>query len=111
MTYRYTLKGDIAVPEPDLMRWARWIEDRRNARVDYTRIGSFFVSTVFLGLDHNYTGLGPPVFWETMVFWKRKAKNKKLALHQERCSGTKVAARAMHEQVCSHIRRGLIWWT
>lgn len=26
------------------------------------------VSTVFLGLDHNYSDDGPPVLWETMVF-------------------------------------------
>jgi hypothetical protein len=28
------------------------------------------VSTVFLGMDHNYTGLGPPLVFETMVFAK-----------------------------------------
>jgi hypothetical protein len=26
------------------------------------------VSTVFLGLDHNFSGAGPPVLYETMVF-------------------------------------------
>ena len=26
------------------------------------------VSTVFLGLDHNYSPFGPPVLWESLVF-------------------------------------------
>jgi hypothetical protein len=31
-------------------------------------IGDARVSTVFLGLDHNYSFEGPPVLWETMIF-------------------------------------------
>jgi hypothetical protein len=27
------------------------------------------VSTVFLIVDHNHRGVGPPVLWETMAFW------------------------------------------
>ncbi len=30
--------------------------------------GDVHVSTVFLGLDHNHTGKGPPLLFETMVF-------------------------------------------
>ncbi len=26
------------------------------------------VSTVFLGRDHDFTGLGKPILWETMIF-------------------------------------------
>lgn len=26
------------------------------------------VSTVFLGLDHNFGSGGPPILWETMIF-------------------------------------------
>lgn len=39
-------------------------------RVDYTDIGpDCHVSTVFLGLDHNYNGPDhPPILFETMVF-------------------------------------------
>jgi len=29
---------------------------------------SVHVSTVFLGLDHNFSGKGLPILWETMVF-------------------------------------------
>lgn len=33
-----------------------------------TDIDGWRVSTVFLVLDHNFTGVGPPILWETMVF-------------------------------------------
>jgi len=31
-------------------------------------VGKVWISTVFLGLDHNYTQDGPPIVFETMVF-------------------------------------------
>lgn len=40
------------------------------ARVAYNEWdeGAIYVSTVFLGLDHNLMGRGPPLVFETMVF-------------------------------------------
>lgn len=31
-------------------------------------IEGVMVSTVFLGIDYNYSGSGAPILWETMVF-------------------------------------------
>jgi hypothetical protein len=57
-------------PEPcyDVIAWGEWLEgaDRTVAR-DRLSNGAE-VSTVFLGLDHNFTASGPPVLWETMIF-------------------------------------------
>lgn len=39
-----------------------------NRRVAETQIGDVRVLTVFLCIDHNHSGKGPPVLWETMVF-------------------------------------------
>ena len=52
--------------EADLMTWATWFEsaDRIIAR---TEQGGVMVSTVFLGVDHNFSPEGAPVLWETMV--------------------------------------------
>jgi hypothetical protein len=52
----------------DTMKWAAWFEtyDRVIAVDDIT--SKIYVSTVFLGIDHNFTGEGPPVLWETMIF-------------------------------------------
>ena len=55
-------------PIPDTLIWARKLED-----IDYKRIAQTIlpdgklVSTVWLGLNHNY-GSGPPLIFETMVF-------------------------------------------
>ena len=34
-------------------------------------MGRVFISTVFLGIDHSFTRIGPPVLWETMIFGGR----------------------------------------
>ena len=62
----YVLMGKLAVPEPDLMKWAMWLEtaDRHVAK---TQVGGIWVSTVFLGLDHSF-GRGLPILFETMLF-------------------------------------------
>lgn len=50
---RYILEGHRPVPEPDLLTWAQWLEaaDRIVARTEHEL---FYVSTVFIGLDHRY---------------------------------------------------------
>lgn len=63
---RYVLTGHTPVPEPDLLTWAAWFE-AADRHVADTRHEFFRVSTVFLGLDHQF-GKGPPILFETMVF-------------------------------------------
>ncbi len=63
----YVLDEDnLPLPVEDVIVWARWFEtaDRKVAN-DY--IGAVQVSTVFLGLDHNWQD-GAPLLWETMIF-------------------------------------------
>lgn len=64
----YILEGHTPVVEPDLLTWARWLESA-DRRVALTEHEFFRVSTVFLGLDHQF-GRGPPLLFETMVFMK-----------------------------------------
>jgi hypothetical protein len=54
------------VPEPDVIAAATWFEDFDNRVVAQHHLGDSVVSTVFLGLDHNF-GNGPPVLFETLV--------------------------------------------
>lgn len=60
------------------------------------------VSTVFLGLDHNYGDSGPPILFETMVFsgdsWD-----------DERCVRYATMAEAIegHKRICEEIRAEL----
>ena len=67
MSNNYILIGQTPVMEPDIVKWAQWFEkaDRRVAR---TQVGKCEVSTVFLGTDNNFSGHGPPLLFETMVF-------------------------------------------
>ena len=44
------------------------MEDREYKRVDETTVGPYWVSTVWLGLDHRFAGEGPPIIFETMIF-------------------------------------------
>jgi len=58
-----------AVPEPNLFKWAIWMETAdRKVRLDADEASGWAVSTVFLGLDHSFTSTGPPILFETMVF-------------------------------------------
>lgn len=63
-------KNPVLVPDTH-EGWERYMQFRQAGdkvlRVAATTIGSGWVSTVFLGIDHSFTG-GPPVLWETMVF-------------------------------------------
>ncbi len=65
----YILKHGMPVEEPDLLTWSRWFENADAERtVAQTQVSpDVLVSTVFLGLDHNW-GEGPPILWETMIF-------------------------------------------
>jgi len=65
----YKLHGRRALPCSDMLSWAKWFEtaDRRVAEDHPAEDCS--VSTVFLGLDHNFDPTNPsPVLYETMVF-------------------------------------------
>lgn len=99
----YVLDEDGEPIVADLATWAAWFGaadrvvlqtriDRRGVteRPLARRRGGVYVSTVFLGLDHNYSGGGPPVLWETMIFggvlneaqWRYRSKLEALRGHQ-----------------------------
>ena len=66
--YVLTPKTKKVKLETNLLKWARWFEKGENRRVDETQLKGFTVSTIFLGLDHNFTKKGKPLLFETMVF-------------------------------------------
>lgn len=65
---KYILVYGIPVIEPDLIKWAEWFEGIANRRIAFTEIGKVHISTVFLGLDHNFSESGTPILFETMIF-------------------------------------------
>ena len=115
MELYYDLNGN-PVPQHE---WARIVEARSKARKgggdstpesDAARIGSDYVgglwiSTTWLGLDHQF-GNGPPLIFETMVF---PAENGKVTdwgeVFCDRYS-TREQALAGHQRVVEALRRG-----
>jgi len=61
----YRLDGHTPVRCDDIRDWAATMERDRTVRRDV--VGDVQVSTVFLGIDHNWWE-GPPLLFETMVF-------------------------------------------
>ncbi len=56
------------VDDDDVTMWGQWLHHHDNKRVAWDEVDGKRISTVFLGIDHNYFGDGPPVLFETMVF-------------------------------------------
>lgn len=63
----YKLEGKIPVEVKDASDWAMNFDIAKRT-VAKSVIGKVRISTVFLGLDHNYSQMGPPILFETMIF-------------------------------------------
>jgi len=91
----YVLDGHTPVPEPDMETFAIWhgTEDRR---VALTVLGpGVEVSTVFLGIDHQF-GDGPPLLFETMLFSDYEEKEWRYSTWDEAAAG--------HERVVAELK-------
>ena len=71
MTQKYILDDDHNLVPVDLMTWAKWFGEA-DRRVAGTEVGGLWISTVFLGINHQWDAYGPPLLFETMVFSKVK---------------------------------------
>jgi hypothetical protein len=70
----YVLDADHnIVAEPDVMKWGAWLNaavETEASVVAQEEAGGAWISTVFLGLDHNHMKDGEPILFETAVFRK-----------------------------------------
>jgi hypothetical protein len=59
-------------PLDTVWEWAALVEDREYVIVQQDTLergeNIVEVSTIWLGLNHNWSGIGPPIIFETMVF-------------------------------------------
>ena len=77
--------------------WALLFEDMDYRRVAETTLPSGkWVSTVWMGIDHRFTGDGPPLIFETMVF---PSEDNPSDQDMERYS-TEEQALEGHERMC-----------
>jgi hypothetical protein len=91
----YILKAGKIVPVT-ISECAKWLGTNERI-IAHETIGQNKVSTIFLGLDHNFADKGPPILWETMTF------GAKLDQEQKRCAGSYEQAQAMHEQMVREV--------
>lgn len=57
------------VQTDDIYAWGRFKEDfDQNCRVGKTKVGTYEVSTVFVGLDLGLADNDPPLLFETLIF-------------------------------------------
>jgi hypothetical protein len=113
----YLEVGGIPVPSDDLMFWALQME-HADRSVGKTKVGDLLVSTVFLGLDHNYQEEGPPILYETMVFdedhkcvddWAGESsfwgEVQRYSTREEAQAGHEATVNAIKEAQVDHSRR------
>jgi len=79
---RHIAEDKIGIPA-----WKRWLGNLLHLK----KQEPVRISTVFLGLDHNFSGTGPPLLYETMIF------GGKYDQHQQRYA-TKAEALAGHKK-------------
>ena len=80
----------------DVLVWAKY-QESTDRKVAHTTLSRTNVSTVFLGIDHNFLEGGTPLWFETMVF------GGPLDGEQHRCQTWKQAE-AMHEAMCARVK-------
>jgi hypothetical protein len=98
----YILDGNgEPVIETSRTKWAmsygRSISEAGNGVISQ-QIGDSKVSTIFLGIDHNLFGKGPPILWETMVFGGPMQGT------QDRCTGSREQALSMHCKMVARVK-------
>jgi hypothetical protein len=89
----YILNGHTPVLEPDMPVWGKWMETA-DRHVNETTIGVLRISTIFLGIDHNFFDGQPPRLFETMIFGFDSDDS-----YQTRCATWEQAER-MHALAC-----------
>lgn len=92
---RYILENRKAVPEPDLMKWANWIASTDRV-IEKTQINpGVNVSTVFLGVDHQF-GEGPPLIFETMIFGGNRDQDQwRYSTYEQAASGHRAVVETL----------------
>ena len=89
---RYIEVDGVLVLENDPHKWNDYMRgrDHRIAKTHITPI--VYVSTIFLGIDHNFSGEGLPLLYETMIFGGPRN-------HQESWHATRAEALVGHQAV------------
>lgn len=99
MNCLFILEGRTPKEVDDVHEWATWFELAKRHVADET-VNGCRVSTIFLGIDHQYMDGGAPLIFETMIF------GGPLDQEQERCS-TWEQAEAMHKRMVDRVKASM----
>ncbi len=103
MTHNYILDDNgEPVPCEDVLAFGTWFGNFANRIVKQEHFRGLWLSTVFLGIDHNFGFDGRPVLWETMVFGKSSDLDCWCRRYQSRQD-----AIATHERIAELLRQGV----
>jgi len=88
----YILDSDNNPITATMEEWSKFNGDRCTKRVAFDENDDVRVSTVFLGMNHNW-GEGPPILFETMIFggdhdeyqWRYVTWDEAIAGHKSAC--------------------------
>lgn len=94
----------ISVDRWGELAWRSSGELTEYARIGLDNVGAVRVSTVWLGLDHNWSGDGGPLIFETMLFGYDEEDAPMTRYHTER------EARCGHARVLADLREGRQPW-
>ena len=83
------------IPEPDTVKASLFFGNFEQRCVAQHEIGDAHVSTVFLGLDHNFSNEGPPLLFETLVQGGTLEHMDRYATWQEAVAGHFTILRAL----------------
>lgn len=109
----WILKDKKPVKVDTVEEWGVLFENSDGRRVAQDTIGDYWISTVFLGMDHNFSSSGPPILFETMVFYRREPKPHELKervgddVYQNRYA-TWEEAEAGHKEAVEMVKSGKI---
>lgn len=93
----------LTVREDSLTQWGQFME-KSECHVADEMVNGIRVSTVFLGLDYSFSEEGPAILWETMCFADKANDGHPLDQEQDRCSGSREQALAMHQRMVEKVR-------
>lgn len=104
MTDWYILnENNEPVVATNIEEYRNWRENNSEKKVvKQEEVNGRFISTVFLGLNHNFNVNGPPMLFETMVFPKKGDWGE---IYMERCHDYEEA-QDMHQKAVQWVLDG-----
>lgn len=101
--YKLTESKEI-VEVKDLIEWANWYEFNDRV-VKSEHYEDFFISTIFIGLDHNFGNYPTkkPILFETMIFDGKSITERYCQRHH-----TYIDALIAHDEIVAKLQDGTL---